>query len=79
MPFNAACQSWTLWLKRSAGTNQQSGASRTFVVCRGEQVVGYCALAAGSVDRHQAPGRIRRNMPDPIPVVSPCPSGRGNR
>ena len=57
------------WLKRSAGTNQQSGASRTFVVCRGEQVVGYYALAAGSVDRHQAPGRIRRSMPDPIPVV----------
>ena len=58
-----------VWLERRAGTNQQSGASRTFVVCRGEQVVGYYALAAGSVGRHQAPGRIRRSMPDPLPVV----------
>ena len=30
---------------------------------------GYYALAAGSVDRATAPGRLRRNMADPIPVV----------
>ena len=67
--FQCGVPSLDGWLKRRAGTNQQSGASRTFVVCRGEQVVGYYALAAGSVDHHQAPGRVRRNMPDPIPVV----------
>jgi predicted N-acetyltransferase YhbS len=32
-------------------------------------VVGYYALAAGSVDVANAPGRFRRNMPDPVPVV----------
>ena len=31
--------------------------------------MGHYALAAGSVDHHHAPSRIRRNMPDPIPVV----------
>jgi predicted N-acetyltransferase YhbS len=31
--------------------------------------VGYYALAAGSVSHAGAPGRVRRNMPDPIPVI----------
>jgi len=49
--------------------NQASGASRTFVTCRGGQVVGYYALAAGGVTSNEAPGRLRRNMPDPIPMM----------
>jgi GNAT superfamily N-acetyltransferase len=57
------------WLKRRARANQVSGASRTFVVCRQDRVVAYYALAAGSVGLAAAPGRFRRNMPDPIPVV----------
>ena len=58
-----------LWLKRRALANQTNGASRTFVVCREAAVQGYYALAAGSVDHRAAPGRLRRNMADPIPVV----------
>jgi GNAT superfamily N-acetyltransferase len=58
------------WLKRRALPNQSSGASRTFVVADSEQiVVGYYALAAGAVARRSAPGGVRRNMPDPIPVM----------
>ncbi|MDJ0448745.1 GNAT family N-acetyltransferase [Methylocystis sp. JR02] len=56
------------WLQRRARANQLSGASRTFVVCRDERVVGYYALAAGAIASNEAPGRLRRNMPDPIPV-----------
>jgi GNAT superfamily N-acetyltransferase len=56
------------WLKRRARANQVSGASRTFVVRRGARVVGYYALAAGAIASSEAPGRLRRNMPDPIPV-----------
>lgn len=56
------------WLRRRALANQLSGASRTFVVCRNERVVGYYALAAGAIASNEAPGRLRRNMPDPIPV-----------
>mgnify|MGYP001553927462 CR=1 FL=1 len=57
------------WLKQRAWHNQQNGASRCFVVCAGEDVVGYYALAAGAVSHDQTPGSVRRNMPDPIPVI----------
>ncbi|RQS72037.1 N-acetyltransferase [Burkholderia sp. Bp8963] len=57
------------WLKRRALRNQASGASRTFVVCDDQRVVAYYALASGAVDVAAAPGRFRRNMPDPVPVV----------
>jgi GNAT superfamily N-acetyltransferase len=57
------------WLKNRALANQAMGASRTYVVCRGETVVGYFALAAGSVAHAPGPGRVKRNMPDPIPMM----------
>ena len=58
------------WLKRRALTNQLNGASRTFVVLDEEQnVVGYYALAAGAVSHEHAAGGVRRNMPDPVPVL----------
>jgi GNAT superfamily N-acetyltransferase len=57
------------WLKRRAPANEATGASRTYVVCAGGRVVGYYALATGSVTHVQAPGRVRRNMPDPVPVM----------
>jgi predicted N-acetyltransferase YhbS len=57
------------WLRRRARANQATGASRTFVVCQEADVVGYYALASGAVTVDRVPGRFRRNMPDPIPVV----------
>lgn len=57
------------WLKRRALANQQSYASRTFVVADGHRVVGYYCLAAGAVQNNQAPGAVRRNMPDPVIVL----------
>jgi predicted N-acetyltransferase YhbS len=57
------------WLKKRALANQNVGASRTYVVCRGQTVVGYYALAASQVAHAEAPGRIKRNMPDPIPMM----------
>jgi len=59
------------WLRTRALKNEISGASRTFVTClsSGPTVVGYYTLAASSVAVDQAPGRVRRNMPDPIPVI----------
>lgn len=57
------------WLKTRARKNEGSGASRTYVIARGNDVVGYYSLAVGSVSHALAPGRIRRNMPDPIPVM----------
>jgi GNAT superfamily N-acetyltransferase len=57
------------WLRRRAERNEASGASRTYVVCAGRKVVGYYTLAAGGIAHAGAPGRIRRNMPDPVPVI----------
>lgn len=58
------------WLKRRARTNQVSGASRTFVVTDQDgRVHGYYAMAAGAVAHQAATSRVRRNMPDPVPVM----------
>lgn len=57
------------WLKRRAHANNAAGASRTYVACEGARVIGYYALAAGSIIVDGAPGRLRRNMPDPISVA----------
>ena len=57
------------WLRRRALKNEVTGASRTFVICQDRQVVGYYTLATGSVEHRDAPGKIRRNMPNPIPVM----------
>jgi GNAT superfamily N-acetyltransferase len=67
--FNSGVASLDDWLKRRALANQASGAARTFVVCEANKIVGYYALASGAVSVAVAPGRFRRNMPDPIPVV----------
>jgi GNAT superfamily N-acetyltransferase len=57
------------WLRRRARANQVSGASRTYVLCDDNRVVGYYALVSGAVATSVVPGRFRRNMPDPVPVV----------
>jgi len=67
-----ACGEPTLdeWLRRRALLNQTTGASRTFVVTdTSAQVLAYYALAAGAVSHQESPGSIRRNMPDPVPVM----------
>ncbi|HSI52097.1 MAG TPA: GNAT family N-acetyltransferase [Ideonella sp.] len=58
------------WLKRRAMANQLSGASRTFVVAEQDgRVCGYYAMAAGAVAHQMATSGVRRNMPDPVPVM----------
>ena len=67
--FSSGAATLDTWLKRKARANQASGASRTYVLCRGERVVGFYALAAGSVSHDLAPRKLRQNMPDPVPVI----------
>ncbi len=58
------------WLKRRAMSNQLSGASRTFVVAdQDRRIYAYYAMAAGAVSHQMATSSVRRNMPDPIPVM----------
>ncbi|NNM72201.1 GNAT family N-acetyltransferase [Enterovirga aerilata] len=55
------------WLRQRAFKNE-SRFSRTYVVCEGSRVTAYVSISAGSVERTAAPGRLRRNAPDAIPV-----------
>lgn len=71
------------WLRQRALKNE-SRFSRTYVVCEGNRVVAYFCIAAGAVERAAAPGKVRRNAPDSIPVsvigrlaVSRSHAGRG--
>lgn len=58
------------WLRRRAMSNQARGASRTFGVTDANgRVYGYYAMAAGAVSQQMATGGVRRNMPEPIPVM----------
>ncbi|TGQ80682.1 GNAT family N-acetyltransferase [Mesorhizobium sp. M8A.F.Ca.ET.207.01.1.1] len=67
--FQNGTESLDQWLRRRARANQVSGASRTYVVAEGTRVVGYYCLSSGGLDLAEAPGIVRRNMPDPIPMV----------
>lgn len=67
--FSSGVASLDDWLKRRALKNQAADASRTFVICESGRVIGYYALASGSIEVAAVPGRFRRNMPEPIPVV----------
>jgi GNAT superfamily N-acetyltransferase len=68
--FSSGVASLDEWLARRALANQVSGASRTYVVADAAgAVMGYYALASGALAAADAPGAIRRNMPDPIPVA----------
>ena len=68
--FDCGDDTLNLWLLKWALGNQRSGATRTFVLCNADVAVkAYVALAAGAVAVAASPGRFRRNMPDPIPVV----------
>lgn len=55
------------WL-RNRSLKNESRFSRTYVVCEDNRVVAYFCIAAGAVERAAAPGKLRRNAPDTIPV-----------
>lgn len=71
------------WLRHRALKNE-SRFSRTYVVCEDKQVVAYFCISAGAVERAAAPGKVRCNAPDTVPVsvigrlaVSRNHAGRG--
>lgn len=67
--FDSGEPSLDHYLRSRALANHVEGASRCFVTLRDGKVVGFYALASAAVERSSAPGRIRRNMPDPVPVI----------
>ena len=69
VPFDSGEPMLDDWLRKRALAGDQSGVARTYVVASGRRVVGFYCLASGAVEREAATGRIRRNMPNPIPVM----------
>lgn len=57
------------WLKHRAFKNEIQGASRTYVVTVENVVVAYYYLANGAIVQTLSTGKVKRNMPDPIPVM----------
>lgn len=70
--FDCGSQAQTTWLRSHARQAQSSDAARVYVVTRpaSRVVVGYYALAAGSVAHDAVPPRITRGLGRyPVPVV----------
>ena len=67
--FDSGVLSLDDWLKRRAARSQASGSCRTYVVCERETVIGYYCLAAGAIGHAHAPSTMKRNRPDPVPVL----------
>ena len=58
------------FLTRYALQNQASGGARTYVLTRGERVVGYYSLAPGSVVPDDAPARVIKGQGRyPVPII----------
>lgn len=59
------------WLKkRAAKASRVGNSARTYVACNAEQeVLGFYALSTGAVNRNDVPGKVSRNMPNPVPVI----------
>jgi GNAT superfamily N-acetyltransferase len=68
-PFESGVGDLDRWLRNSARTAGAAGTAATYVLCQGDRVVGYYALAMSAVVHAGAPSRLRRGMPDPAPVV----------
>lgn len=67
--FQCGVEELDVWLKQRALKNQQSGVSRTFVICGDRQVIGYYSVASAQLHRPIATSRLRRNMPEEIPAA----------
>jgi GNAT superfamily N-acetyltransferase len=70
--FDSGVPTLDAWIRTRARPNEAAGASRTFVIADGEEgrnVVGYYSLAAASIMHGQATGKVKRNMPEPVPAI----------
>jgi predicted N-acetyltransferase YhbS len=56
------------WLK-SRALRSEGRSARTYVVCVGQEVVGYYCLATGSVRIDELPKKLAGDMPAAVPVI----------
>jgi GNAT superfamily N-acetyltransferase len=67
--FDSGEVSLDRWLIDHAWAAHAGHTARVFCAIRDERIAGYYALAAGSVARESAGGRLTQGAPDPIPVI----------
>ena len=67
--FDCSRPSLDEWLKKHARRSDANDTARTFVIASDSEVVAYYALAGGGLVHGDAPGPLRRNAPDPVPVT----------
>ncbi len=68
--FESGVASLDEGLRRRALKNQETGATRTYVICDPHlRVLGYYSLSACTMSHSLAIGLVRRNMPEPIPMI----------
>jgi predicted N-acetyltransferase YhbS len=67
--FDSGERSLDEYLRTRALPNHLQGGSRCFVTCHEDRIVGYYALASASIEHREVAGKVRRNMPDPVPVI----------
>ena len=67
--FDSGELSLNEWLKKRALKNHTAGASRCFVLCADADVIGYYSLSAGAISHVAVSKAMRRNMPNPLPVL----------
>jgi len=56
------------WLRHTA-VRSEGRSARCYVVVQRNSIIGFYCLSAGAVQHEGAPRKLRRNMPDPTPVV----------
>lgn len=68
--FNCGEEALNNYLKKFALNNALNSSAKTYVTTDGDNVVGYYTIVAGSVNREEAPERIKKGLGAyPIPVI----------
>ncbi|MGX6446675.1 GNAT family N-acetyltransferase [Patulibacter sp. S7RM1-6] len=67
--FRSGVDALDRWLHVTARTAAAAGTAATYVLHDDGRIAGYYALAMGAVAHVDAPARVRRGMPDPVPAV----------
>src|SRR6185295_8052586 len=68
--FDCGVSALNDYLQKYALQNQKKHVARTYVVTRGNRIVGYYSLAYGSVSLEEAPQSVKSGLPrHPVPVI----------
>ena len=67
-PFSCGRPALDDWL-RQRSLKAEGPSARIYVVCDGRVVVGYSCLATGGARHDEVKAKLRRNMPNPVPMM----------